>query len=192
MNPRKQLWILVGGNGSGKTTFYETRLKSSGIPFINADLIAKELFPDSPEQHSYDAAAIAQHKRENLLLEGRSFCFETVFSHPSKIDFLAKAKALGYEVNMVFIHLVENQLNLARVNQRVSNGGHDVPATKIIERIPRLVAHVKKAIPLCDQVLILDNSSAANPFEIVAVIKNQSIEILNRKPWLKTIIDESN
>ncbi|MEQ3763363.1 MAG: AAA family ATPase, partial [Alcanivorax sp.] len=40
--------MLVGGNGSGKSTFYEQMLKPKGMPFINADIIAKEAFPDDP------------------------------------------------------------------------------------------------------------------------------------------------
>jgi predicted ABC-type ATPase len=45
----KQLWLLAGGNGAGKSTFYRTRLKKLGIPFVNADVIAKEIFPDTTE-----------------------------------------------------------------------------------------------------------------------------------------------
>lgn len=64
----KQLWVLTGGNGAGKSTFYRTRLAPLGMPFINADMIAKELFPDSPEAQSYLAAQIAEEKRNELLL----------------------------------------------------------------------------------------------------------------------------
>ena len=46
MTDRPQLWMLVGGNGSGKTSFYYKFLESFGIHFINADLIARELAPD--------------------------------------------------------------------------------------------------------------------------------------------------
>ena len=98
MSQNKQLWLLAGGNGAGKSTFYHIRLAPLGIPFVNADQVAKELFPDAPEAHSYMAARVAAEMRETLLKQGRSFCFETVFSHVSKIDFVAQAKALGYEV----------------------------------------------------------------------------------------------
>ena len=100
-----------------------------------------------------------------------SFCFETVYSHPSKIDFTARAKALGYAVIMVLIHLDQAELNVARVAQRVEEGGHNVPTEKLLKRIPRLLDHVKTAIPLCDEVRILDNSSADNPFQPVITIK---------------------
>ena len=68
----------------------------------------------------------------------------------------------------MYIHLEQVQLNKARVKQRVTEGGHDVPAQKIESRIPRTMASVKVAIPLCDWVYILENSSADEPFVQVA------------------------
>jgi len=168
----KQLWLLAGGNGSGKTTFYRTQLEPLGIPFINADNIAKKLYPESPEAHSYEAAAIAEELRYDLLHQGQTFCFETVFSHPSKIDFIAKAKALGYEVILVFIHLSCSELNKARITQRVLEGGHFVPDDKVVSRIPRTINNIKTAITLSDQAHLLDNSSVDKPFQRVATIKD--------------------
>ena len=178
MSDRKQLWLLAGGNGAGKSTFYRTRLAPLGIPFVNADLIAAELFPDAPEAHSYKAAQIVEEIRDNLLLAGRSFCFETVFSHPGKVDFVGKAKALGYQVILVMIHLESTGLNKARVAQRVEAGGHDVPDEKIETRIPRLLRLIKSVIPLCDYVYLLDNSRAENPFIRVVTIRDGLVEKL--------------
>jgi predicted ABC-type ATPase len=140
---KPQLWMLVGGNGAGKTTFYRQFLQGLDVRFVNADLIAKELAPDHPEAVSYDAAQIAEQLRYDMVSQGMSFCFETVFSHPSKLDFVRHAKASGYEVIMVFIHLGDVQLNIARISQRVVEGGHAVPDDKVIERLARLVGHIK-------------------------------------------------
>lgn len=161
----KQLWLLVGGNGAGKSTFYHTQLKPLGMPFVNADDIARDVFPHAPEVHSYEAAKIAENLRNSLLEQGKNFCFETVFSHPSKIDFVAKAKALGYQVVMVFVHLEQTTLNMARVHQRKLLGGHSVPEEKIENRIPRTLQNVLNALPLCDDVWVLDNSSINNPYQ---------------------------
>ena len=136
----KQLWLLVGGNGAGKSTFYRLVLEPLGLPFVNADRLAKLVYPAAAEEHSYEAALLAEQQRNTLLVSGASFCFETVFSHPSKIDFTARAKALGYTVIMVLIHLEQAELNAARVAQTMLN-------------------QVKTAIPLCDEVRVLDNSS---------------------------------
>ncbi|MEK7301986.1 MAG: AAA family ATPase, partial [Pseudomonadota bacterium] len=59
MSTKKQLWLLAGGNGAGKSTFYRTRLAPKGMPFVNADIVAKLLYPHAPESHSYDAAILA-------------------------------------------------------------------------------------------------------------------------------------
>lgn len=171
----KQLWLLAGGNGAGKSTFHRLFLQPQGVPFVNADLIAKELFPDAPEVHSYHAARLAEELRRRWLLDGKSFCFETVFSHPSKIDFVAQAKALGYEIILVFIHLDSPALNNARVAQRVEQGGHAVPEDKVESRIPRTLNHIRTIIPLCDQVRVLDNSSALYPFRKVVVLRAGTI-----------------
>ncbi len=190
MNSIPQLWLLTGGNGAGKSTFYQTRLAPFGLPFINADLFAKKLYPESPEEHSYEAAKLAEEMRYRLLQEGQSFCFETVFSHPSKIDFVAQAKTLGYQIVLVFIHLESPMLNQARVAQRVEEGGHNVPDEKVKERIPRLLKHIKVTIPLCDQVWILDNSRADNPFQRVVTIRMNKVEkhIQSLPDWTKDLL----
>lgn len=187
----KQLWLLAGGNGAGKSTFYRTRLAPLGIPLVNADLIAKELFPEAPEVHSYQAMLIVEQLRDNLLHDGRSFCFETVFSHPSKVDFVGKAKALGYQIILVMIHLEPASLNKARIAQRVEEGGHDVPDEKVESRIPRLLRHIKAVIPLCDHVTLLDNSRADNPFVRVLTIRNGLLEeMLDPLPgWAQELVD---
>jgi len=185
------LWVLAGGNGSGKSTFYRTQLEPLGLPFINADVLAKELYPESPEEHSYEAAKLATEMRFRLLNEGRSFCFETVFSHPSKIDFVAQARALNYEIILVFIHLDELALNQTRVMQRVSEGGHNVPEDKVAARIPRLLINIKKTLPLCGRVYILDNSSFEQPFQQVAWIQNSQMQKKISLPdWASELLSE--
>ena len=163
----KQLWLLVGGNGAGKSTFHRLFLEPLGLPFVNADNLAKLIAPDTPEAHGLEAALLAEQQRETLLLRGFSFCFETVYSHPSKFDFVARAKALGYEVILVLIHLNNASLNQARIAQRISEGGHHVPAEKVTSH---LLNNVQTSLPLCDQVRLVDNSSADNPFLPVATI----------------------
>ena len=160
--------------------------------FINADNIAKTLDSKNTEQISYRAAKIAERLREDLLIKGVSFCFETVFSHPSKIDFIAEAKSLGYEVILVFIHLGNDELNQARVAQRVSEGGHNVPAEKIVSRIPRALDHLRIALPLADETYILDNSLNSEPFRQVAVICQGKLnKKMKRLPTWATEILES-
>ncbi len=172
MSGEKQLWVLAGGNGAGKSTFYHQYLSKYGIKFVNADLIARTMDTDHPERLSYEAATLATEMRENMIAQGESFCFETVFSHESKIDFIAVAKAHGYTVILVYIHLIYPSLNEARVYQRTLEGGHNVPAEKIHSRIPRTMKNIKTALPLVDEAWILDNSSGQNRFQQIAILKS--------------------
>lgn len=150
MSERPQLLILVGGNRTSKNILHRLALEPLGLPCMNADVLARIVFAEIPEAHSYEAAELAERQRHQLLEQGLSFCFETVYSHPSKIDFIARAKALGYQVIMVLIHLESTGLNQARIAGRISEGGHRVPADKVISRIPRLLDQVRASIPLVD------------------------------------------
>lgn len=138
---------------------------------MNADFIAKEIDPEKPERSSYHSATLAAKIREDLISQGVSFCFETVFSHESKIDFIAQAKANGYQIIILYIHLFDSSLNEARVKQRVSEGGHSVPPEKIRSRIPRTTKNIKTAFSLVDEARILDNSSRRNPFQQIILMK---------------------
>jgi predicted ABC-type ATPase len=174
----RQLWILAGGNGAGKTTFYNLFLAPNGIKLVNADIIAEAISPENPAKVSYAAANVAEQIRERLLQQGVSFCFETVFSHVSKIDFVANAKAQGYEIVLVYIHLDTSELNEARVYQRITEGGHSVPVDKIHSRIPRTMEHIGVVLPLVDEARLLDNSYRNNPFQQVACVKQ------GRRQWI--------
>lgn len=45
---------------------------------MNAGVLARIAFVDTPEANSYAAAQLAERQRLQLLDEGESFCFETV------------------------------------------------------------------------------------------------------------------
>jgi len=188
--PKKQVWILAGANGVGKTTFYQNFIQATGMPFLNADVLAKKLDNKNPENVSYDAAILITQLRSALLKTGTSFCFETVFSHHSKIDFVAQAKAHNYEVIVVYIHLENAELNQARIAQRVLQGGHTVPAEKIVSRIPRTMKNIRAALPLADVIQIYDNSYFNTPFKIIAELRNGKYkQRVNKLPeWAKQVL----
>lgn len=186
-----QLWLLAGGNGAGKSTFHRLFLARHGLPFINADLIARDLEPHAPEAGSYRASLVAEKLRADWLEARRSFCFETVFSHPGKVDFVARARALGYQVVFVHIHLETPELNVARVSQRVAGGGHDVPEEKIRSRLPRTLNQVAAVMPLVNELRLLDNSYRERPFHEVALVRQGRIVRMARSlpDWAKAILE---
>ena len=168
------LIVLAGSNGAGKSTFFRQILAPLGLHFVNADLLAKELNPDDPSAVAYEAAALADQERRQLLEMGESFCMETVFSDPvgDKLHFLKDARTVGYQVVLIFIGIESVELSEARVIQRVSEGGHDVPDDRLRSRFPRTLENLRRAIPIVDEVLLLDNSTLDDPYAFVARYQN--------------------
>lgn len=171
----KQLWILAGGNGAGKSTFYKVYLQNEGIFFVNADDISRKYYPEKTLDSSQKAQEHARRICHDYLEQGIPFCFETVFSHESKIELIKKAKDLFFEVILVYIHLSDPYLNVARVYQRVQDGGHAVPEDKILNRIPRAMKHIQIALKIVDEARLLDNSDSKSPFKQIANIKKGKI-----------------
>ena len=132
------LFVIAGPNGAGKTTFHDTVLAGRiAAPFVNADLIQRDELGDPTPEASYRAAEIAEQRRRDLLVEGRSFVMESVFSHPSKLELLRDARAAGYRIVLFHLNLASADLAVARVKARIAEGGHGVPERKIRERFER-------------------------------------------------------
>jgi predicted ABC-type ATPase len=167
------LHVLAGPNGAGKTTLYERVIGSvTHLCFVNADVIAAERWPGEEAAHAYDASRLAAAQRDRFIAERRSFVTETVFSHPSKVELLAAARAAGYLVTLHVV-MIPEELAVLRVTARVRRGGHAVPEQKIRERWGRLWEHVAAAAVLADDVIAYDNSNAKRPFRIVAQLRDR-------------------
>lgn len=173
--PDPVLHIVAGPNGSGKSTLYERVLEpATHLDFVNADVIALERFPDDPAGHSYEAAAIATELRSGLIEARQSFITETVFSHESKLDLVRTAVDAGYLVTLHVV-MVPDELAVARVENRVTVGGHAVPEEKIRERYRRLWPLVARAIGMVDNAIAYDNTKAKTPFRVVASFERGSL-----------------
>lgn len=185
------LWVLAGANGSGKSTFYYKFLLDTGIPFVNADEIARERYPQGTLEASQKAQSEAHETYHRLLKKGESFCYETVFSHDSKIEFIQEAKKRGYKVNLVYIHLENPDLNVARVFQRVSEGGHQVSEEKIRDRIPRTLAHIQRVLTIVDAADIYENSNDEEPYALQASVVNGSCttSVYPEPQWLEELLE---
>lgn len=166
LDRRPILVALAGPNGAGKTTFYFAHLQPAGLRLVNADVIARELGVDA-----YSAARLAGVIRAELLRQRESFVMETVFSDPvgDKLSFLKAAAEAGYTVVLCFIGLSGPEVSEERVAMRVSQGGHDVPAEKLVARYPRILENLKAAIRDLPHVRIIDNDDLRRPFRLVAV-----------------------
>jgi predicted ABC-type ATPase len=168
----KRLDLVVGCNGAGKSTFVELTLapRLPGSAFVNADEIAKQRWPESPAEHSYEAAKVAALTRAKLIERGTSFIAETVFSHPSKLHLIDAAHAADYSI-VLHVLIIPEDLAVERVRHRVRAGGHGVPEGKIRGRYQRLWGLVATAITRCDSTAVYDNRRISGP-RIVAQLNN--------------------
>jgi predicted ABC-type ATPase len=169
LDKRPVIVVIAGPNGAGKTTFFHSHLREAGLRFVNADDIAREL-----DVSAYEAAALADALRGELVRQRESFVFETVFSDPAgaKLAFLKSAAAAGYNVVLCYIGIPGPEIYEERVAMRVSQGGHDVPSEKLASRFPRILANLKAAIRTIPVVLIFDNADLGTPFRKVAESQN--------------------
>lgn len=156
--------VLAGPNGAGKSTLFETRVKLvTAAPFINAEHIQKTDLDDAAPEAAYRAAALAAQRRAQCLADGRSFVTETVFSHPSKLELVRTAKRHGFIVVLMHVGVESPDLSVARVAERVLEGGHPVPERKIRDRFDRNGPIIRDAALLCDRAMVFDNSALNRP-----------------------------
>jgi predicted ABC-type ATPase len=154
------LAIFCGPNGSGKSTLTNEILRR-GVDlgtYVNPDDIAADL-TGPPEERTRAAQKRADELREQCLAERRDFAFETVFSHPSKLAFMERAAAAGYEIHVFFVSLPTPEMNVERVRLRVASGGHDVPRDRIVARWERVMAMLPEIVRRAHRVMIFDNGS---------------------------------
>ena len=161
-NKKPILIVIAGPNGSGKTSITSKILKHDWIEncvYINPDNIANELFGDWNSQSSVlQAAQYAQNLREKCLEENASLIFETVLSAEDKIDFIYRAKQKGFFVRVFFVGTDNPKINASRIVQRVMEGGHDVPISKIISRYSKSIANCAVIAQFIDRLYVYDNS----------------------------------
>lgn len=130
------VYVIAGPNGSGKTTFAAEFLPDfvQCREFLNADLIAAGLFPFAPETLNVRAGRLLLQRIGELASERVDFGFETTLSGRTYVKLLSDMKASGYRVLLFFLWLPSAEMSVARVANRVKQGGHSVPPDDIRRR----------------------------------------------------------
>ena len=157
----KNLYVISGCNGAGKTTASFTILPEilECREFVNADEIAKGLSPFQPENVAFEAGRIMLHRINELLNSNKNFSFETTLATKSYKNKIIEAKEKGYNVILLFFWLESYELAIERVKTRVLEGGHNIPSDVIKRRYFNGINNLFKIyLELVDQVLIFDNS----------------------------------
>ena len=158
----KNLYIIAGCNGAGKTTASFTILPEiiNCKEFVNADEIARGLSPFQPEKVSFEAGRIMLNRINELLKENKSFAFETTLSTRSYKNKINEAKENGYTITLLFFWLQNIELAKERVRVRVSEGGHNIEPEIIQRRYFNGIKNLFEIyLPIVDGALIFDNSN---------------------------------
>ena len=133
--PEKRIIIIAGPNGAGKTTFALELLPNEAniSTFINADLLAAGLDPLQPERAAFRAGRMMLEMIDACVRRGESFAFETTLSGRGYARMIPRWQEQGYWVTLIFLRVSSPDVVIERVQQRVQEGGHDVPV-EIIRR----------------------------------------------------------
>jgi predicted ABC-type ATPase len=126
----------------------------------------------------------------------QDFVYETTLSSHQSIELIRRARDAGYEVGLVFVALRDADLNVARVAQRVSEGGHDIPEPVIRRRYDISIRRLGDAIRLVHGVMIFDNSRISGPALLLQFSKDviESNALDGAKPLhvlIATIVGEA-
>ena len=187
----KNLYIIAGPNGSGKTTFAKKFLSKYGPHFINADLIAQGLSPFSPTIAAMKAGRLVLQQIEEMSNKGVTFAFETTLSGKTYLSLLKRLKNKGYRIHLFFLWIPSPSLALERIKDRVASGGHNVPAIDVRRRFKRSVHNFLKVYePLLDTWTLYDNSGG-DPLLIAEKI-GEKISIANEDLYEKILKENGN
>lgn len=122
--PDKNLYIIAGCNGAGKTTasftiqpeFLDCR------EFMNADEIARGLSPFQPEKVALEAGRIMLHRVDELLRRGETFALEITLATKIYQQKIRLAQQQGYAVILLYFWLSSPELAQERVKTWVAEG----------------------------------------------------------------------
>ena len=165
----KNLYIISGCNGAGKTTASYSVLPKllDCKQFVNADEIAKGLSPFCPESVAIQAGKLMLLRIDELLEANETFSIETTLATKSYANLVRRAQEKGYSVTLLYFWLNSPELAVKRVARRVSEGGHNIPQDVIYRRYEKGIKNLTKIfIPIVDSWIVIDNS--IEPREVLA------------------------
>jgi predicted ABC-type ATPase len=155
--------IIAGPNGAGKTTFAREFLpKEAGCPvFVNADLIAAGIAPFAPESAAIQAGRLMLGELERHFVARTSFAFETTLAGRGYLRLINNWQQAGYKVKIIFLQLASAEEAIARVAQRVQQGGHNIPEPVIRRRFVSGINNFQRLYaPRVDAWALYDNAGA--------------------------------
>ncbi len=178
--------VIAGPNGAGKSTTARRLLQDAFAvsEFVNADTIAQGFSAFQPETVSIEAGR-AMLKRLNTLVTAReSFAFETTLASRTFAPWLKARRDQGFRTHLAFLSLPDADLAVARVAERVREGGHHVPEDVIRRRFTRGLANFFSLyVPVVDSWRLFDNSDVEGPRLLAEGKLDAASTIQDQESW---------
>jgi predicted ABC-type ATPase len=155
-------FIIAGPNGAGKTTFAREFLPRYAVcrDFLNADLLAAGLSPFDPDGAAVAAGRLLLARMKELIEQEKDFGFETTLAGKTYAPILQGMRARGYRLKLFYLWLPQVELAVARVANRVRQGGHNIPEDVIRRRFAVGKSNLLHFyLPLFDAWILFDNSA---------------------------------
>ncbi len=196
--PRPHFILVAGPNGAGKSTYTETvRRRWPATLVIDPDAIAKQMTGSFAlvDQEQASAGRKAIELVRNCIETGESFSVESTISGRLYLRYAREATQAGFRTVLIYIGLSSPELSAERVANRVSVGGHNIPAADIIRRYPKSMANVVPHIRAFENAYIYDNSHSSDQgYQWVASYRHGLLhKKANQVPgWLANALDIPN
>jgi predicted ABC-type ATPase len=180
-----KIYVLAGVNGSGKSSIGGAAIRAAGAAYFNPDEAAAKLRRLHPhlDQGLANSTAwqIGKQLLERAIAERKDFAFESTLGANTMTTLLITAAKSGFEVHIWYAGLDSPALNIARVQQRVARGGHDIPEAAIRKRYETSRLNLIKLLPHVTSLRVFDNSTEADPHGGVAPLPVLVLEVQREK-----------
>lgn len=182
----KNLYVIAGPNGSGKTTFAMKFMPEfvKCPNFVNADLIAKGLAPFDPERAALKAGKLVLQQLEEYSRQGVDFGFETTLSGRAYYKKFKQLKDAGYRLHLFFLWIPSSELAIARIKERVAGGGHNIPDKDVKRRFNRGMKNFLELYNRIFDTWMLFDNSGLKP-ALIAKNINGVLKIIRKELYKK-------
>lgn len=202
VDKRPEIRVLAGVNGSGKSSIGGAAIRGAGALYFNPDEAAAKLRQIHPhlDQALANSTAwqIGKQLLEKAIAERKDFAFESTLGANTMTMLLIAAAKSGFAVHIWYAGLDNPARNIARVQQRVARGGHDIPEAAIRKRYETSRLNLIKLLPHVTSLRVFDNSTEADPHGGVApqpvlVLdvqrgKIEAVDLTTTPQWAKPIV----
>lgn len=182
------LHIFGGPNGSGKSTLFARFQETAKQPLeqVNGDVLQQQY----PQLSGFEVAAITSARIRELLAARVSFSMESNLATVDNYKLINGAKAAGYQVELVYVSLDSVQECRFRVQQRVREGGHDVPSAIIEQRYHQSLSLLKQQYLSFDHIRLVDNTDRAIGYQTAALIEKGKVREVPAAPasWAAGVV----